>query len=176
MDSWSSHKKAMVRMEPPTEKRLGEVALAFDPARIADDARLRFIGRLRSPWSRGNCPKNPREARELGGQFRVELDEPFWQGLTGLQVGQAIILLYWTGAARRDLIVQSPAHRGGPTGVFALRSPARPNPIALAVVRILTIDLVTGHLTVDALDAFDGTPLLDLKPWLTSVDVPPAAG
>jgi tRNA (Thr-GGU) A37 N-methylase len=84
-----------------------------------------------------------------------------------------VILLYWTGAARRDLIVQSPAHRDGPTGVFALRSPARPNPIAVAVARCLAIDPDAGVLTLDALDAFDGTPLLDLKPWLPSVDIPP---
>ncbi|MGL4236472.1 SAM-dependent methyltransferase [Tabrizicola sp.] len=161
---------------PPTEKRPGEVALSFDPARTADDARLRFIGRLRSPWSRGHCPKNLREAREVGGTFRIEIDESFRPGLAGLAVGQPVILLYWTGSSRRDLIVQSPAHRDGPTGVFALRSPARPNPIAVGVVRILAIDPVTGVLTVDALDAFDGTPLLDIKPWLTSVDVPPAQG
>jgi tRNA-Thr(GGU) m(6)t(6)A37 methyltransferase TsaA len=162
-------------MEPQaTDKRPGEVALSFDPARTADDARLHFIGRLRSPWARGNCPKNLREAREGGGSFRVELNEPFRPGLAGLQVGQAVILLYWTGLARRDLIVQSPAHRDGPTGVFALRSPARPNPVAVAVVRLLAVDAGAGVLQVDALDAFDGTPLLDVKPWLPSVDVPPA--
>jgi tRNA-Thr(GGU) m(6)t(6)A37 methyltransferase TsaA len=175
MESCPSNTKAMTMTDTPTDKRPGEMVLAFDPARIADDARLRFIGRLRSPWSRGNCPKNLRQARELGGIFRAELDEPFRPGLAGLQAGQAVILIYWTGSARRDLIVQTPAHREVPTGVFALRSPARPNPIAVAVVRILAIDPATGLLAVDALDAFDGTPLLDLKPWLTSVDVPPAA-
>ena len=86
-----------------------------------------------------------------------------------------MILLYWTGAARRDVIVQNPAHRDGPTGVFALRSPARPNPVALAVVRLLAIDLKEGLLTLDAADAFDGTPLLDVKPWLPTVDIPPDA-
>lgn len=164
----------MTDASPGTAARPGEVALTFDPARIADDAHLRFIGRLRSPWSRGHCPKNLREAREMGGDFRVEIDPPFRPGLLGLVPGQAVILLYWTGAARRDLIVQSPAHREGPTGVFALRSPARPNPVAVGVVRILSIDPVGGVVTVDALDAFDGTPLLDVKPWLPSVDVPPA--
>lgn len=157
--------------------RPGEVALAFDPARIADDARLRFIGRLRSPWSRGNCPKNLREAREVPQEpeaFRVEIDPPFRQGLVGLQPGQPVILLYWAGAARRDMIVLHPAHREAPTGVFALRAPSRPNPIAVAVVRVLALDPVAGVLTVDALDAFDGTPLLDVKPWLSSVDIPPA--
>ena len=168
---------------PPTKpEREGEVALSFDPARTADDARLRFIGRLRSPWARGNCPKNLREAREAAGThdpveaFRAEIDPAFRPGLAGLQVGQPVILLYWTGAARRDLIVLHPTHRQGPTGVFALRAPSRPNPIAIAVVRLLALDAGEGVLTVDALDAFDGTPLLDVKPWLTSVDVPPSLG
>jgi tRNA (Thr-GGU) A37 N-methylase len=164
----------MTEASPVKAARPGEVALTFDPARTADDAHLRFIGRLRSPWSRGNCPKNLREARDVGGDFRAEIDAPFRPGLLGLVPGQAVILLYWTGAARRDLIVQSPAHRDGPTGVFALRSPSRPNPVAVGVVRILSIDQAAGIVTFDALDAFDGTALLDMKPWLPSVDVPPA--
>jgi tRNA-Thr(GGU) m(6)t(6)A37 methyltransferase TsaA len=153
--------------------RPGEAALSFDPARVADDAQLRFIGRLRSPWSQGNCPKNLREAREAGGAFHAEIDLPFRPGLLGLAAGQAVILLYWTGRARRDMIVLNPPHRDGPTGVFALRAPARPNPIAVGVVRLVEIDRDAGLLTLDALDAFDGTPLLDIKPWLSSVDVPP---
>lgn len=162
--------------DAPKTARPGEVALSFDPARIADDAHLRFIGRLRSPWARGNCPKNLREARELGGEFRAEIDLPFRPGLQGLVAGMPVILLYWTGLARRDMIVLHPSHREGPTGVFALRAPSRPNPIAVAVVRLRTVDFATGVLEVDALDAFDGTPLLDIKPWLPSVDVPPAQG
>lgn len=157
----------------PTEmQRLGVVALDVDPTR-RDAARLCFIGRLQTPWSRGNCPKNLHEARERGGTFLARIDPPFRPGLLGLEAGQAVIVLYWTGAARRDLIVQSPAHRDGPTGVFALRSPARPNPIAFAVVRLLRIDAKAGLLDFDALDAFDRTPLLDIKPWLPTVDVPP---
>lgn len=162
--------------DAPKTARPGEVALSFDPARIADDAHLRFIGRLRSPWARGNCPKNLREARELGGEFRAEIDLPFRPGLQGLVAGMPVILLYWTGLARRDMIVLHPSHRDVPTGVFALRAPSRPNPIAVAVVRLRTVDFATGVLEVDALDAFDGTPLLDIKPWLPSVDVPPAQG
>lgn len=162
--------------QPTKPERAGEVALTFDPARVADDAQLRFIGRLRSPWSRGNCPKNVREAREAGGSFRAEIDQPFRQGLQGLLTGMPVILLYWTGLARRDMIVLHPPHRDAPTGVFSLRSPSRPNPIAVAVVRLVGIDQAAGLLEFDALDAFDGTPLLDIKPWLPSVDVPPAQG
>jgi tRNA-Thr(GGU) m(6)t(6)A37 methyltransferase TsaA len=157
---------------PPTDGiRPGEVALAADPAQ-ACDAQLCFIRRLSTPWARGNCPKNLAEARERGGEFSALIDPPFRPGLEGLKVGQAVILLYWTGQARRDIILQSPAHRDGLTGVFAIRSPARPNPIAVAVVWLLAIDPEEGRLTFDALDAFDGTPLLDIKPWLPSVDLP----
>ena len=161
-----------MEQSPTRPLRQGEVALDADPA-LADAARLAFIGHLVTPWTRGDCPKNLREARLRGGDFRAVIDAPFRPGLAGLAVGQAVILLYWTGAARRDLIVQSPAHRDGPTGVFALRSPARPNPVALAVVRLLDIDQGVGRLTFDALDAFDGTRLLDIKPWLPGVDIPP---
>jgi tRNA-Thr(GGU) m(6)t(6)A37 methyltransferase TsaA len=163
----------MTTAPPPTDGiRPGEVALAADPAQ-ASDARLCFIGRLATPWSRGACPKNLGEARERGGAFSALIDPPFRPGLEGLKAGQPVILLYWTGQARRDVILQRPAHRDGPTGVFAIRSPARPNPIAVAVVRLLAIDAEEGRLTLDALDAFDGTPLLDIKPWLSGVDVPP---
>lgn len=155
-----------------TEKALrpGEITL---PTFAADGPRLAPIGHIRSPWSKGDSPKNLTEARARGGRFAVQIDPAFRAGLQGLAAGEAIVLLYWMQAARRDLIVQSPAHRDGPTGTFALRSPARPNPIALAVVRLLAIDAVSGILMIDAIDAFDATPVLDIKPWLASVDVPP---
>lgn len=158
-------------MTEPKPQRQGEQALPSDPA-DADDARLCFIGTLHTPWSRGNCPKNLAQARERGGDFRAEVAEPFRPGLAGLVAGQAVILIYWTGLARRDIITQQPAHHDAPVGVFSLRSPARPNPVALAVVRLLSIDAMTGLLTFDALDSFDGTPLLDVKPWLPGVDIP----
>jgi tRNA (adenine37-N6)-methyltransferase len=59
--------------------------------------------------------------------------------------------------------------------VFGLRSPLRPNPIALAVVRLLGIDAATGRIEIDAIDCLDGTPLLDIKPYLPSVDAVPDA-
>lgn len=158
-------------MTQPPPTRPGEVLLDLDPATV-EGPTLAFIGRIGSPWTKGNSPKNLREARAAGGSFTVQIDPPYRAGLLGLSAGDAIVLLYWMHATRRDLIVQSPAHRNGPKGAFALRSPARPNPIALAVVRLLAIDAEGGHLTVDAIDAFDGTPVLDIKPWLASIDLP----
>jgi tRNA-Thr(GGU) m(6)t(6)A37 methyltransferase TsaA len=152
--------------------RPGEVALGFDPAERAS-AGVVFIGRLRTRWGPGDCPKNLRAAREAGGAGRIEIDAPWRPGLAGLAPGMALVVLYWLGGARRDLIVQAPRHRESPTGVFALRSPVRPNPIGMAVVRCTGLDAAAGVVEVDALDAFDGTPLIDLKPWIASVDLPP---
>lgn len=63
--------------------------------------------------------------------------------------------------ARRDLLTQTP-RGGGPLGTFALRSPVRPNPIALSRVTLLGVE--NGALLVRGLDCLDGTPLLDIKP------------
>lgn len=153
---------------PPRE---GEIALPFDPAETADDARIIFIGRIRSPWkTREDCPRNLRIARERGLTASVEIDAPWRPGLTGLEDRSHIILTYWMDRAPRNLIIQAPRHGSGPRGVFALRSPARPNPLALATVRLLELDRTAGRLTIDAIDCLDGTPLVDLKPWLDTID------
>ncbi|MEM6439532.1 MAG: TrmO family methyltransferase [Pseudomonadota bacterium] len=162
-------------MTDPASPRPGEIALAQDPAAADPDAGLVFIGRLRTPWSRGDCPRNLRQARERGGAFALEIDAPYRPGLSALSAGDWIWALYWMAGARRDLIVQTPRHSAGPRGVFSLRSPARPNPVAMAAARLLSLDAEAGRLELDALDAFDGTPLLDVKPWLPAVDAPEGA-
>jgi tRNA-Thr(GGU) m(6)t(6)A37 methyltransferase TsaA len=155
-----------------TGLRPGEVVLPFDPAG-EQDAGVAFIGRIRSPWIKGGaCPKNPREARAQAPHVVVELDPRYWAGLDGLAPGSPLVLLYWMNAARRDVIVQRPRYLDRLVGVFALRSPARPNPLAMAVATVQSIDPAAGTLLVDAIDCYDGTPLLDIKPWLPSVDVP----
>lgn len=154
---------------PTDSPRPGEIALPFDPADRVQ-AGVTFIGHLSTPWRKGDCPKNLTEARSRGGLFQAHVLPEYRPGLEGLSPGDGVILLYWMAGARRDLIVQAPAHRPAPRGVFALRSPARPNPVALACVRLLDIDPKAGVLTLDALDAFDGTALIDIKPWLSGVD------
>jgi tRNA-Thr(GGU) m(6)t(6)A37 methyltransferase TsaA len=155
------------------DQRPGEIRLPFDPAETAGDAKVVFIGRVRSPWrTRAECPKNLRQARERNRPAVLEFDEPWRPGLSGLESLTHAIVLYWMHEARRDLIVQCPRHRPSATGVFALRSPARPNPIAMSIVRLLKIDAPAGEITIDAIDCLDGTPLIDIKPWLESVDLP----
>ncbi|TCM83559.1 TrmO family methyltransferase domain-containing protein [Rhodovulum steppense] len=151
--------------------RPGEVALegAPDP----DGPRLRLIGHIRSPWGQGDCPKNIARARETGRGATVELDPLFAPALSGLVVGQPVILLYWMDRARRDLLTQTPRHVEAPRGTFALRSPNRPNTISQATVRITALDPERASFGIDAIDCFDGTPLLDIKPWLATIDMPP---
>lgn len=157
------------------EPRPGEILLPFDPADRAD-AHVSFIGRIRSPWTSETCPKNIGRARETDHEAWIELADGYAPGLEGLTVGQPVVLLYWMDRAHRNIVVQRPRHTDGPRGVFALRSPARPNPVAMCTVRITSLDHETGRIGLDAIDVFDGTPLIDLKPWLETVDVPPAAG
>lgn len=152
--------------------REGETGFGFDPGEQAD-ATLAFIGHVRSDWRRGHCPKNLREARERGAGARVVLRPGYGAALEGLEVGQAIWLICWMDGAQRDLALQRPRHADGPRGTFSLRSPVRPNPISLQAVRITALDPVAGIIGIDATDAFDGTPVLDIKPWIGRVDVPP---
>jgi tRNA-Thr(GGU) m(6)t(6)A37 methyltransferase TsaA len=154
--------------------RPGEIRAPVNPAERPADAGLAFIGRARTPWTdRNDMPHNLRQARERGGWARIEIDAPWRLGLKDLAAGDAIALLTWFDRARRDLVVQAPRHSERVTGVFSLRSPVRPNPIGLHIVRIVSCEAETGLITIDALDCLDGTPVLDVKPWLASVDVPP---
>jgi tRNA-Thr(GGU) m(6)t(6)A37 methyltransferase TsaA len=137
----------------------------------ATDEGIYFIGRLRTPWhDRSECPRN---ANGSDAVCTVEIDARFADALTGVEAASHLILLYWMHAARRDLAVQVPRHHGRPRGTFSVRSPARPNPIALSVVRLVGRD--GPNLKVVGLDCLDGTALLDIKPYLPSVDSRPDA-
>lgn len=153
------------------DPRPGEVLLPFDPG-ARTDGTVAFLGRIRTPWGPDACPKSITRARETGQPARVELNPDFAPLLTGLSEGRWIMLIYWMDRVRRDIAVQRPGHVDGPRGVFSIRTPARPNPISMACVQITRIDGSVIH--IDAADCFDGTPLLDIKPWIPSIDAPPA--
>jgi tRNA-Thr(GGU) m(6)t(6)A37 methyltransferase TsaA len=148
--------------------RDGEVAVALPPH---VDASLYFIGRIHTPWRRReDCPKNPRETDAV---CTIELDPRWAGGLQGLESVSHVVVLYWMHEARRDLVLQAPHHYAERRGTFALRSPVRPNPIAVSVARLLRIE--GTRLTVVGLDCLDGTPLLDIKPYFASTDAVPDA-
>jgi tRNA-Thr(GGU) m(6)t(6)A37 methyltransferase TsaA len=147
----------------PFGLREGEVATEL-PDHF--DASLYFIGHIRTPWSRReDCPKNARESEAI---CTIELDPRWALGLKGLETASHVIVLYWMDKARRDLVLQVPRHYQEQRGTFALRSPVRPNPIALSIARLLRIE--GNRLSVIGLDCLDGTRLLDLKPYFASTD------
>ena len=148
--------------------REGEVAVAM-PEEF--DAHLYFIGRVRTPWTRREqCPKN---ARESDAVCTLEIDPRFAAALTGVETCTHLLVLYWMDKSRRDLVLQAPRHYAELRGTFALRSPARPNPIATSVARLVKVD--GSRLSVVGLDCLDGTPLIDIKPYFASTDSVPDA-
>jgi tRNA-Thr(GGU) m(6)t(6)A37 methyltransferase TsaA len=143
--------------------RPGEVAVA--PPGLSD-AGVHFIGIIRTPWhSRDECPKR---GSPDGPICSIVVDERWRPALTDIAGHRRIQVLYWMHQARRDLVLQTPYRTGRTTGTFALRSPVRPNPIAVSVVDLLAVEGTT--LQVRGLDCLDGTPLIDLKPERNSED------
>ena len=159
---------------PPFGLRPGEVATEL-PA--AFDAGLYFIGRIRTPWTRReDCPRN---GAASDAECVLEIDARWTAGLDRIDERSHLWALYFMHHSPRDVMLQIPRRGGGARGVFTLRSPARPNPIAMSVVRLLRVerDGAGGAcLIVVGLDCLDGTPLLDVKPWSPADAAPLAEG
>ena len=148
--------------------REGEVAIELPEN---TDAGVYFIGRVRTPWTRREqCPKNARGSDAL---CTIEVEPRFAAGLRGVAGCSHLLVLYWMDRSRRDLLLQAPHSYGELHGTFSLRSPARPNPIAVSVVSLAGVS--GNRLAVVGLDCLDGTPLIDIKPYFASTDAVPDA-
>jgi tRNA-Thr(GGU) m(6)t(6)A37 methyltransferase TsaA len=120
------------------------------------------IGTVRSPLkSREDCPK---QGFEGAPDAWLEIDPAFVEALAGLEVGREVLVLTWMHEADRNLLKVHP--RGDLArpmrGVFATRSPDRPNPIGLHRVELVEIQ-GPGRIRVRPLEVVDGTPIIDLK-------------
>jgi tRNA-Thr(GGU) m(6)t(6)A37 methyltransferase TsaA len=124
---------------------------------------LQPVGRVRSSLKfRAECPKQG----WLGAPDAwLDIDPAFTDSLEGLKVGDEILLFTWLHEGRRDVQKVHPGHNpDNPlAGVFATRSPDRPNPIGLHRVTIEEIE-GSSHLRVRPLEVIDGTPIVDIKP------------
>jgi tRNA-Thr(GGU) m(6)t(6)A37 methyltransferase TsaA len=129
---------------------------------------VRPIGRVSSPLtSRAGAP---RQGDEGAPEAIIVIDADVAAALTGVEAGADYLVLTWLHEADRGALAVHP--RGDVTrpeaGVFATRSPDRPNPIGLHRVRIVAVDGTS--LRVRGLEAIDGTPVVDLKPVIGAVD------
>jgi tRNA-Thr(GGU) m(6)t(6)A37 methyltransferase TsaA len=136
--------------------------------RTSEEIVLRPIGVIRSPIvNRADAPK---QGYEGAPDVLLEVDPSFSEALVGVIAGQDLIVITWLNRGKRDVLKAHP--RSDPsrplTGVFALRSPDRPNPLGLHRVTLRAIE--ENRLRIGPLEAIDGTPVVDLKPVLSAVD------
>jgi tRNA-Thr(GGU) m(6)t(6)A37 methyltransferase TsaA len=131
---------------------------------------LRPIGSVRSTLRDLN--EAPRQGSEGAPDAWLEIDSAVAEGLRGVAAGDELIVITWLHRASRDVLEVHP--RGDPTnpltGVFATRSPHRPNPLGLH--RVTVREISGSRLRVGPIEAIDGTPVVDLKVVL---DEPPSA-
>lgn len=129
----------------------------------------RAIGVVRSPWQEAaGTPLQPSAAHPSAGQ--VILAPELAPALVDLAGFSHIILLYHFHRAAPPSLLVTPYLDSSPRGVFATRAPSRPNPIGLSVLRLVAV--VGTTLEVEGVDILDGTPVLDLKPFVPAFDVP----
>jgi tRNA-Thr(GGU) m(6)t(6)A37 methyltransferase TsaA len=125
---------------------------------------VRPVGSVESPIA--DLDAAPPQGDEDAPAATVVLSPDFLSAARGLEVGDDVVIVTWLDRGDRTVLEVHP--RGDPDrplhGVFATRSPDRPNPIGLHEARIVAID--GARLTVDGMEAIDGTPVLDIKPVL----------
>jgi tRNA-Thr(GGU) m(6)t(6)A37 methyltransferase TsaA len=128
---------------------------------------MRAIGTIRSPYGPENKPP-PQGAFAPDVESRIVLASEYEEALTDLESFSHVIVLYAFDRSRAWSSFVLTSSDGKRHGLFATRSPNRPNPIALTVVKLVKREGTT--LRVAGLDAFDGTPVLDLKPYIAWFD------
>ncbi|MDO5846274.1 MAG: tRNA (N6-threonylcarbamoyladenosine(37)-N6)-methyltransferase TrmO [Methanocorpusculum sp.] len=131
---------------------------------------LHPIGYVASPFQKhGDAPRQGRLTDELS---TITIEPEFRKGLEGMHTGENLFIFCWFDRADRTVLE---SHVCGMeekpiTGVFTSRSPNRPNPVALTLVKLIRIE--ENILTVQGLEAFDGTPVIDIKPYYGHLDSP----
>ena len=140
-----------------------------------NEIRFQPIGIIHTPFNElAGMPIQPVGARDVAG--RIVVAPPFADGLADLNGFSHIILLYHFHRAGPFQPRVKPFLDHALRGLFATRAPSRPNPIGLSVVRLISVE--KNVLRVEGIDVLDGTPLLDIKPYVARFDgvIPDAEG
>ena len=133
---------------------------------MSDDVHLRPIGFVRSPYSEtAQVPKGFGAQHEAEGT--IEILPEYELGLTDIEGFSHLFVIWVFDRSDGYELLGTPPTDNKPHGVFATRSPWRPNPIGLTVVKLVGRD--GPKLKVVGLDMLDGTPVLDIKPYLSSI-------
>lgn len=132
---------------------------------------LEPIGVIHTPYKRRE--EIPRQGRLSDEICEIDIFPKYSQGLQDIEQCTHLIVIFWLHLADRSLLTSRPLHDRKKHGVFATRSPSRPNPLALDIVELLQVN--GSRLKVKGMDALDGSILLDLKPYSAEIDSIPQA-
>jgi tRNA-Thr(GGU) m(6)t(6)A37 methyltransferase TsaA len=126
------------------------------------------IGIIHSPFKEPKgTPIQPAGAKGINGT--VDIFPEYAEGLKDIEGFSHIILLYHFHLSKRSALIVKPYMDNEAHGVFATRGPSRPNPIGISIVRLVKVEGNTLH--IQDVDIVDGTPLLDIKPYVPEFDV-----
>ena len=130
------------------------------------EIKFKQIGTIHTPYT-DNAPYQPVDAE---GDFSITLNTEYVDGLKRLLDFKYIYVIYHINQITREpKMIVAPSWAGGiNVGLFASRSPVRPNPIGISIVKIKYI--IDNVIHTSGLDVFDGTPLLDIKPYIKDLD------
>jgi len=127
---------------------------------------LHSIGHVRSPYKeKGDAPRQGRFSDTVS---EIVIDERYYPALWQVEGRKHLWILCWFDRADRTILRAVPPGAIAEKGVFAIRSPDRPNPVSLCLVDLLEVH--DGVLKVRGLDAFDGTPVIDIKMYSPEID------
>ena len=127
---------------------------------------LQEIGVVHNAYK--NLTDIPRQGRMSEEISEIEIHPDFSDGLLKIEQNKYLIVLYWAHLAKRDILKTIPPAAKELHGVFASRSPGRPNPLSLCIVEL--IECNGSVLRVKGLDALDGSSVIDIKPY-TKMDI-----
>jgi tRNA-Thr(GGU) m(6)t(6)A37 methyltransferase TsaA len=129
---------------------------------------LHPIGYVRSPYKAKRDA--PRQGRFSDTISEIVIDEKYRTALWQIEGRKHLWVLCWFDRADRTVLRAVPPGSSAEKGVFAIRSPDRPNPVSLCMVDLLEVS--EGVLKVRGLDALEGTPVIDIKTYSTDIDCP----
>ena len=133
-----------------------------------EEIKYKPIGIIRTPFKQPKgTPIQPKAGKDVEG--KIEIFNQYESGLKDLEGFSHIILLYHFHLVKESKLLVKPYMDDETHGIFATRAPARPNPIGISVVRLIKIE--KNILYIKDVDIVDGTPLLDIKPYVGEFDI-----
>ena len=116
------------------------------------------------------------EFKAENGDFEIKVYPKYLKAMKGLEELSYLQVIWWFDQCDNEVsrikLVEEKPYKNGPEvlGTFATRTPERPNPIAVSTVYVLSVDMERGIIRIPYIDAFSGTPILDIKPYMPSID------